>query len=320
LRQCNRDVNELAPDIKVSGATKQPFHAAKPRVILALSGGGCKAVAEIGVLRTLEKHKIAIDGIIGTSMGATIGALYCAGVPLDEIEAMFLSGDLQKNMFRGIAPRVLTAPLAPVAHVFKGKTYGGLSTGKNFEKFLSKRLPATFAELKIPLGCVVTNLEDGKTEVLTKGDLPISVVASNCVPIICKPIEINNHLYVDGALRANLPSEIAKTMKPDLVIAALVDAPINVVDKETFRSNWQILGRVVDIVLANTDKPKAAESDVLIFPDTEGVSYMTSKEELLRKAIKSGEDAAEAVAPRIDQVFASNEKPPSAMTAVEPTN
>lgn len=64
------------------------FTKHRPKLVLALSGGAMKAVAEIGVLRSLEKHHIKIDGIVGTSMGATIGALYCAGMSVDDIEKL----------------------------------------------------------------------------------------------------------------------------------------------------------------------------------------------------------------------------------------
>jgi len=300
--------NEVAPNVKVSNEAKRTFRSKSPRLIVALSGGGCKAVAEIGVLRVLEKHKIHIDGIIGTSMGATIGALYCAGVPLNDIEKMFISGELQENMFKGIVPRLLATPLAPVAHAMVGKPYAGLSTGESFEKFLDRRLPKTFEELKIPLGCVVTNLGDGKTEVLVKGKLSQAVLASNCVPIVCRPVEISGKLFVDGSLRANLPSEIAKSMNPDLVVSTLVDSSIKPVSTEIFRSKMQVLGRVVDILLANADKPKAADSDVLIYPDTDKIAYMTREAPLLKDGIKSGEEHAEKVAAQIERFMAADEQ------------
>jgi len=271
--------NEVAPNVKVSNEAKRTFRSKSPRLIVALSGGGCKAVAEIG-----------------------------AGVPLNDIEKMFISGELQENMFKGIVPRLLATPLAPVAHAMVGKPYAGLSTGESFEKFLDRRLPKTFEELKIPLGCVVTNLGDGKTEVLVKGKLSQAVLASNCVPIVCRPVEISGKLFVDGSLRANLPSEIAKSMNPDLVVSTLVDSSIKPVSTEIFRSKMQVLGRVVDILLANADKPKAADSDVLIYPDTDKIAYMTREAPLLKDGIKSGEEHAEKVAAQIERFMAADEQ------------
>ncbi|MBX9690869.1 MAG: patatin-like phospholipase family protein, partial [Cyanobacteria bacterium] len=95
---------------------KDTFTEMRPRLVLALSGGAFKSVAQIGVLRSLEQHHIKIDGIVGTSMGATIGALYCAGVSVDEIEAMYLNNTMQNAMLKGARMSVLTRPLAPLRY------------------------------------------------------------------------------------------------------------------------------------------------------------------------------------------------------------
>src|SRR4030095_10267281 len=81
----NRDASALSPGATMSTEGRDTFTETRPRLVLVLSGGAYKAVAEIGVLRSLEQHHIKIDAIVGTSMGATIGALYCAGVSVDDI-------------------------------------------------------------------------------------------------------------------------------------------------------------------------------------------------------------------------------------------
>jgi NTE family protein len=280
----------------------------RPRLVLALSGGGCKAVAEIGVLRYLEQHNIAVDAIVGTSMGATIGALYCSGMPVDKIESLFLSGELQHSMYKGIWRRIVTAPLAPLAHAVKGKPYAGLTTGKSFEKYLAKHLPPTFEQLKIPFASVVTDLVDGSTVVLTKGDLPTAVRASNCVPIMSQPVEMDDHLYVDGGLKANLPSLVAKSFNPDLVLATLVDSELKPVSKELFRSKMQVAGRVADIMLAHADKPQVANSDVLIYPKVSEVPYLTSDADILKAAIQAGEEAAHGAEHEVRERLATGKR------------
>jgi NTE family protein len=302
----NRDVEQIAPDLHVPKEVITPFKATRPRLILALSGGGCKAVAQIGVLRSFEKNGIAIDGIVGTSMGATVGALYCAGVSLDTIESMFLSGDLQRKMFKGLWVHMAAAPIGRVVHLVKQRPYAGLTDGKAFRKYLAGRLPDTFDELKKPFACVVTNLGDGKTEVLSKGDLPTSVRASNAVPVLARPVDIDGKIYVDGALRANLPSEVAKNMHPDLVVAVLVDSALKPISTENFRSKWRVLNRVVDIIVANSDKGLAQSTDLLIYPDVDEVPYLTSDRKLLETAIKSGELTADGAIAKIKERLAGS--------------
>lgn len=304
----SKDIGVLAPEIK---STQLPLNkveivpkitAYKPRLIVALSGGGCKAIGQIGVLRSLEEHHIKIDGIVGTSMGATIGGLYAAGVPLDDIEEMFLSGRLQRHMFKGVGPRVAAMPFDPLCRAVGIKAKGGWATGKSFQKYLAKdgMLPAHFSDLKIPFACVATNLMEGKSDVLATGDLRRAIVASNCIPIFCRPIQINGQLYVDGGIKANLPSTLARGMHPDILLAALADAPIKPQPKEHFDHKRAVLGRVVDIMLANADRSQVASSDILIYPDVDGIEYLTTNADVLRKGIASGKAAMDAVIDKLE--------------------
>lgn len=313
----NRDVDQIAPDLAIPKEAVTPFKgtvkASRPKLIVALSGGGCKAVAEIGVLRSLEKHGVTIDGIVGTSMGATIGAMYAAGVPLDTIESMFLSGKLQHTMFKGLWVHMAAAPVNRMVHLVKEKPLAGLTDGKAFRKYLAKRLPDRFDQLKIPFACVVTNLGDGKTEILSKGDLPTSVRASNAVPVLARPVEIDGKVYVDGALRANLPSEVAKSMHPDLVLAVLVDSALKPISTDNFKSKWRVLNRVVDIMVANSDKGLAASTDLLIYPNVDDVPYLTSDRKLLETAIKSGELTADGAIAKIKARLSGHASAPSAV-------
>ncbi len=295
----NRDAEALSPTAVVAPEIKEPFVEKLPRLILALSGGGCKAVAEIGVLRSFEKHGIKIDGIVGTSMGSTVGALYCAGVSVDDIEKLYLDDTMQNAMLKGAVLSVITRPIKPILYLFKGRPYAGITSGDGYLKLLQEKLPATFAELKIPFAAVVTNLTDGETTVLTKGDLPRSVLASNCVPTLYRPVMIDSKLYVDGGLKANLPSNIAQSMGADIVVAALCDTAVKPVPNKQFKSKKQLIMRVMDIMLANADKQQAHASDILIYPDVDFVPGLTKDKEILRRGIEVGQRAADSVAPKV---------------------
>lgn len=297
----NRSVDALSPpaNIAVDSAAVVAFKESKPRLILALSGGGCKAVAEIGVLRSFEQHGIKIDGIVGTSMGSTVGALYCAGVSVDAIEKLYLDETMQDAMLKGAIVSVITRPIKPMIYLLKGRPYAGITSGDGYLKLLQSKLPATFSELKIPFAAVVTNLTDGETTALATGDLPRSVLASNCVPTLYRPMMLGGKLYVDGGLKANLPSTIAQGMGADIVVAALVDTAIKPVNNKQFKSKKNLMMRVMDIMLANADKQQAHASDILIYPDVDFVPGMTKDRDILKRGIAAGQKAADTVIGRI---------------------
>ncbi|MDQ5938026.1 MAG: Patatin [Cyanobacteriota bacterium erpe_2018_sw_21hr_WHONDRS-SW48-000092_B_bin.40] len=297
----NRTVDALSPPANISASADavEAFRETKPRLILALSGGGCKAVAEIGVLRSFEQHGIKIDGIVGTSMGSTVGALYCAGVSVDDIEKMYLDDSMQNAMLKGAIWSVVTSPIKPLTYLFKGRPYAGITSGNGYLKLLQSKLPAKFSDLKIPFAAVVTNLTDGETTALASGDLPRSVLASNCVPTLYRPMMLNGKLYVDGGLKANLPSTIAQGMGADIVVAALVDTAIKPVANRQFKSKKNLMMRVMDIMLANADKQQAHASDILIYPDVDFVPGMTKDRDILKRGIAAGQKAADTVASRI---------------------
>ncbi len=191
---------------------------------------------------------------------------------------------------------VLTRPISPLTYIFKGRPYAGITSGKGYLRFLERNLPASFEQLKIPFAAVVTNLTDGKTEVLAHGDLAKSVFASNCIPTIYRPVLIDRKLYVDGGLKANLPSDIAQSMGADITVAVLVDTAVTSVPNKSFRSKKAMIYRVMDIVMASTDKMQARSSDVLIYPDVDFVPALTKDSEILKRGITAGEKAADSVA------------------------
>lgn len=299
----NRDPDVLVPPTDVSPAAKESFEEKtphqRPKLILALGGGAFKSVAEIGVLKCLEDNGIEIDGIVGTSLGSTIGALYCSGMKPAEIEKLFVDETIQDAMLKGVIVRQVLKPLAPFKHLVLGKPFAGMSTGKGYLKLLRKELPENFKALKKPFAAVVTNITDGQTCVLSEGDLPLSVLASNTVPTVFRPVEIDGKLYVDGGLRANLPNNIAEKLGADLTVSVLCDKAIKPVDNKTFKSMRSVILRVADIMMAAADHPKAEASDVLIFPDVDFVPPLTKDEDIIRKAIAAGYSAAQQVLPQI---------------------
>ena len=159
---------------------------------LVLSGGGVKGFAHAGALKALEERGIIPDIIAGTSAGAVVAALYAGGNSPDKILELFNDKDFNYFVEFNIPKNGLFKP-----------------TG--FIQLLKSNIKArTFEELKIPLKVVATNLDDGRCEVFSEGELIKRVAASACVPVIFNPIEIGGKLYADGGIFKNFPVSIIR--------------------------------------------------------------------------------------------------------------
>ncbi|MDN3667254.1 patatin-like phospholipase family protein [Algibacter miyuki] len=160
----------------------------KKKIGLVLSGGGARANAHIGALQALNENGIYPSHLSGASAGALIAALYCSGYkPLEILE-------LSKSQ--------------AFLNIFKiGFLNKGLTEMTRLKSFLNNHIKSDFSELNIPLSISVTNLNIGNNEIMSSGYI-IDVIAASCaVPLLFKPVSINNYLYVDGGLLNNFPVE-----------------------------------------------------------------------------------------------------------------
>ena len=154
---------------------------------IALSGGGAKGFAHLGVLQALNERGLYPEIVAGTSAGAFAGVFYADGREPREIISFF-----KETKFKEFAQ--FTMPK------------GGFFKTAGFESFLKKHLRARkFENLKIPLRVITTDIEHGTSHVFTHGELIPTIIASCSVPIIFTPREINSHYYVDGGLFKNFP-------------------------------------------------------------------------------------------------------------------
>ncbi len=186
-------------------ALKQDFR--RPLVGLALSGGGARGVAHVGVLKTLEAHGIPIDFIAGTSAGALVGAAYAAGMSIAELE------EIGKSLRWRDMGRMALSRL-------------GVQNNARMEEFVRARFPVTrFEQLRIPFAAVATDLHTGAAVVLSEeGDVAFAVRASCALPGWYVPVvDAQGHQLIDGGLVANIPTHAARTLGADIVIAVDVN-------------------------------------------------------------------------------------------------
>jgi NTE family protein len=159
-----------------------------PKIGLVLSGGGARGLAHLGVLQAFDELEIPIHHISGVSAGALVGALYAAGNPPYEI----LKSLMKIRINRFFRPLI-------------GQK--GLLNLENIGKILRKYLQDDFQSLKIPLHVATTDLQNSQLVYFSNGPLIQPLLASCSIPVLFKPIKINNQLYVDGGVLNNFPIE-----------------------------------------------------------------------------------------------------------------
>jgi NTE family protein len=284
----------------------------RPRIALALGGGGIRGAAHIGVLKVLAREHIPVDYVSGCSMGAIIGGLYCAGVPISQIETMVADNSLQRAYAHGFLPvQVCRYGVCKVGNLFrKDKPYPGLFTGDRFEKFLASYLPTPntkIEDLKIPFCAVATNLVDGEEYRLASGDLCKAILASSAVPPLIKPVDINGNLFIDGSMRDNVGVAAAKQFHPDLVIAVTADGGIKLapLKDRSFNHTKAIFMRCEDIMMLVADSYHLQDADIIIRPKTGNLCMFSRKKADAATSIKDGEVAATEALPEIRRAIAS---------------
>ena len=280
-------------------------HPHSPKIAVVLGGGGCKSLAEIGVLKVFIKNHIPIDYIVGTSAGAIIGALYAANVSIEDIEKMSYDGSLQRAMSSHVVLHLIGLPFCKIIFFWQPQLYGGLTSSSRLEKFLHKRLPSDFADLKIPFAAVATDLESGNTCMITSGDLCKAIAASSAVPLLVRPVTINDTIFIDGGIKANLPTNCAQLTKCDLIVAIPADAPIRNEPKRKFRSLKGVALRVTNIMEAEIDKYRWKEADLVIYPNVADTPGMTKDADIIKRTIEAGEAAANEALPHLKQLIQS---------------
>lgn len=217
-------------------------HTEKERIGVSLSGGGVRGIAHLGVLKALNEHDIFPEIVAGVSAGALAGVFYCDGYKPDEIFKVFNQTSLFKFAKIGI-PRK------------------GFMSMEKAQKILEQNLNAkTFEKLQIPLSVATSNLTDGKVEYFNTGDLINKVIASASIPIVFKPVKIENKLYVDGGIFDNMPVKPLQN-KCSKIIASHVN-PLT--KNEDIDGILDVAERTFHLAIASSVQENAQACDLFI--------------------------------------------------------
>jgi len=284
--------------------------AGRPKVGLVLSGGGARGAAHLGVLRVLERHRIPVDGIVGTSMGAFVGGLYASGMSVDAIETLLETTPWEEYISTDYNRKQIPFRRKKLQRDFPGNlkigidANGSLSTRSGLFKrqymlqFLrAKTFPVSnirdFDRLPIPFRAVATDLDNGRSVVLAEGSLAKSIYASLSIPGAFEPIVIGGRTLVDGGMSDNLPVDVMRReMKMDVIIVVDITTPF---DSERDYDNFlSVIGQLTDIMSRRNVENNLASlrpDEILITPDLKGFSTLDAGS--FSPIIHRGEAAAE---------------------------
>lgn len=230
-----------------------------PRLALVLGSGGPRGFAFVGVLRVLDDAGIHPDLVVGSSVGALVGALYSAGISARQLER--LAYDV--NLLDFFEVRVLG---------------GGPATGSAIQSYVDERVDGRPIErLRIPFVAVATRASDGHLVLFNRGDTGLAVRASGASPGQFEPVRIGSELYVDGDEASPVPIRAARRLGAKVVIAVDVsayaaDTPAGV--PETWIEK--------DARRARQVASEAPAADVLIHPD---IGYYAGHDEAYRHRV-----------------------------------
>jgi NTE family protein len=259
----------------------------RPKIGLALGGGGARGTAHIGVIRMLEQLHIPIDYVAGTSMGSIIGGLYSCGYTPDEMEKLIASIPWD-TLFRDAPERKDQSfrqkeddfeHLIPFEFGVNLKKGGlvlppGLIAGSKLGFVLENAtLPCSsvtnFDQLRIPFRAVATDIQTGQPYVMSSGNLARVIRASMAIPAIFTPVEIDGHLLVDGGESENLPVQTVLAMGADIVIAVNVGSS-GAATAEKPQNVGAMIGRLIDLPLQQNTMESAKLATLVITPDLKG--------------------------------------------------
>ena len=299
----------LTPMVMTATALAQSSVNERPKIGLALSGGGARGAAHLGVLQILEREHIPIDYIAGTSMGSIVGGMYASGLSPEEIEAQLVAVDWDevfddkidrenRSFRRKSDDRLWLINRKPGFSDGKIKLPPGLVQGQKINNLLTALTLHVsdiddFDELAIPFRAVAADIRTGEKVVLGSGSLATAIRASMSIPAIMSPVPWGDMMLVDGGIASNLPIETVRAMGADIIIAVDISTPLQ--DEDVAKSVLSVAGQLTAFLTTRNVEAELktlGERDILIIPDLGDIE--TAQFDRIDEAVPTGLKAAEA--------------------------
>ncbi|MBI5476805.1 MAG: patatin-like phospholipase family protein [Ignavibacteriales bacterium] len=288
-----------------------PFN--QPKIGLVLSGGGARGLAQIGVLKSLEKHGINIDLIVGNSLGSVVGGLYASGYTTTEIESIALHTDWaellsfteetkRSDLFVGQKQSQQEGYFSIRFDGLEPIIPSSISGGQrllNFFSYLALQSiyhpDPSFDDLKIPFRAVATDLISGKRIILDRGSLAEALRASVTVPLLYSPIQKDSMVMVDGGLRSNIPVDVARAEGCDVVI--VVNSTSSMRNQEQMKAPWEIADQIMTIMMQESNREQLKLADIVIKPQTREriVSDFSNLDSLIAEGERSADKSIDEI-------------------------
>ncbi len=296
-------------------------HLKRAKVGIALSGGGARGFAQIGVLEVLEQHNIPIDCIVGSSMGSIIGGLYAAGYSPYEIHQLAKSVDWS-TLMEDAPPRTSLfigqkqeRDRSIVQIRFKGTkpTFPqALSPGQrlsivltNFTLMADYPTTSDFDRLKVPFRALSCDLISGQKVLLHRGNLAEAMRASSAVPLLFMPVIMDSMLLVDGGLVNNIPVDEVSNFQVDLIIG--VDTVSKLRDRNKLNAPWEIADQATSIMQREKNAEQRAKASVLIQVDLDDFKFDSFQ--FIDEIVAAGKTEARKYIEQIKNLLANFSQP-----------
>jgi NTE family protein len=302
----------------VAKATEQfgdTIRPPRPKVGVALGGGGAKGAAHIGVLKYIEEMGIPIDYVAGTSMGSIIGGLYAVGYSPDELAVLIANMNWSAYVGNSINRSAMSPEMRQRnSTMFMNIPFSLEGLLKNKSKSISSYLPSAyvnntalinlfndlcigyqedinFNELPIPFACVATDIATGKEVVIRHGSVPTAMRASMAIPGVFSPVMMDGKVLVDGGLVNNFPADVLRNMGADIIIG------VEVSDKlESNLDEVPSLPNVFNYLITNAVSSKREENKKLctlyLDPDITGYGTLSFTPDAIDTLVRRGYEKA----------------------------
>ncbi|MGE5344718.1 MAG: patatin-like phospholipase family protein [Acidithiobacillales bacterium] len=304
-------------------AASQEAPRKRPKIGIAFAGGGARGGAHVGVLKVLEKLRIPVDYIAGTSIGSIVGGLYATGLSPDEMEKILKETDWDAATQDDPSRKEISYRRKEDDRLYLIKAELGFSHGRLVLPFgllagqklgiLLRKFTLPFSEerdfdrLPIPYRAVAADLVTGDPVVLSKGDIARCMRASMAIAGLFSPVELDGKFLTDGGAARNLPVDVVRAMGADIVIAIDISTPLNPREKlmNLFAITNQTIGFLTRLNVLRSIETLGPR-DVLITPDLEGIG--TTDFAQFPLAIPRGVQGAEKAADTLRALSVSEEE------------
>jgi len=253
---------DYTPDNELRGLLWEEFQRLpdKPKVGVALSAGGARGFAHVGVLETLTAAGFPIDCIAGTSMGSVVGSIYASGTPLSKLRQIG-----SKVSFSNVSNFGSIGVLNLIVH-------DKLLSSRKMEDFLNQIISdKTFEQTKIPFSCSAADVKTGEKIVFNSGPIAIAVRASMNIPGLFQPVQYRQRMLVDGGVVDYLPVRSARNMCAQWLLASIT---LGDYSSSSLDNILSYLMQVSDIRGAMLVDEAASEADFVIRPKLGDISFI----------------------------------------------